>query len=523
MVVSAYPSDENLANRPGVRVAVSVDRPTGRAARDPNVLLTDPPTDLDSQPLSAFLRYRDKTYDTYDGHNCANSPDWYAIHFPEPVTCNCVEMTMECPNRDGGWWTSLNVEYQAAGQWRPVSEFEITPPYHFADEPHGRRPYETHALTFNEVTTTALRLIGNPGGLAQFTSLAYLAVFHRDLSRWNPASLPTPPMPYIFRLIPPHAIWDLSESMVKLTGLAVSMAYMDHYLDAERYARWWKRISRNYQGEPELWQLLGMSIGWDNWNRIENPETEGRVVSREAHVRISFHNTIGCAVAPIHVDQQVLGEISSHQVIIKDHFDEAWHRQYARQHNIAWSSYAAAVERSPHLSLEQLEGAATLLGMIANTIANLAHRNLTLERELDGVRKEAAERRAFERREIVRKAIDFMQEHLETPVTIADVAREVALTPTYFGVIFREQIGRNPVDYLIDLRIERAKYYLTHTDMSVMDVCVALGYDPSYFSRLFKRCTGCTPGQYARRLHRREPASAAAHESQIVDYSQPDS
>ena len=112
-------------------------------------------------------------------------------------------MTMECPNRDGGWWVSLNVEYWDADQnvWQPVSAFEIVPPYHFADEPHGRHPYETHALMFNEIDTEAIRLIGQPGGLAQFTSLAHLAVFHRDLSRWNPASLPTPPLPYIFRLI----------------------------------------------------------------------------------------------------------------------------------------------------------------------------------------------------------------------------------------------------------------------------------------------------------------------------------
>lgn len=512
---STLPHDENLALRPGVRVEVSVDQPTGRASRDPNVLLTDPPAFLDGQPLSAFLRYRDKTYDTYDGHNVAESPDWYAIRFPDAVICNCIEMTMECPNRDGGWWASLDVEYwdAAQGEWRAVIALEITPPYNFADEPHGRRPYETHTLMFNEVTTSAVRLIGQPGGLAQFTSLAHVAVYYRDLSRWNPAALPTPPLPYIFRLIQPQTIWDISESMVKLTGLAVNVAYMDHYLDPERYARWWKLISRNYQGEPELWQLVGASIGWNNWSRIENGGSESAVVSKEPYIRISFHNTIGQAVAPIIVDQQVLAEIASHQVIIKDHFDEEWHRRYAHEHQISWGDYAASIERSPHMSLEQLEGAATLMGMIANTIANLAHRNLKLESELDGVRT-AALGRAVDHRAIVRRAIDYMQENLEAPVNVGDVAEAVALNPTYFGIIFTEQMGRNPIDYLIDLRIERAKHYLAHTDMSVMDVSVALGYDPSYFSRLFKRRTGLTPGQYARHTRR---SAKIAHYSPATD------
>lgn len=491
----------NLALREGVRVEVSVLNPTGRGSRDPLVLLADPPFALDAQPLSAFLRYRASTYDTYDGHNLADGPDWYAIYFPQPETFNCVEMTMECPNRDGGWWTSLMVEVlNESGAWQPVNRFEITPPYHFEDVPYGRRPYETHALTFDPVTSPAVRLIGNPGGLAQFTSLAYLAIYCHDLSQ--AVKLPPPPVPYIFRLISPQSIWDLSESLVKLTGLSVSVPYVDHYLDQNRYERWWRRISHNYQGEPELWQLLGASIGWDTWNRIENPEEGLPNPPRVPYVRISFHNTIGRAVAPIVVDNQVLGEMISHQVIIAEHYDREWHQQYANDHAIAWSDYEAAVARSPQLSLEQLEGAAALMGMIANTIANLAHRNLNLERELVSARQSEAERRAAERRAIVQKAVDYMRENLEAPINVADVAKAVSLSPTYFGILFSEQMGRSPVDYLIELRIDRAKHYLEHTAMSVMDVCVALGYDPSYFNRLFKRHIGLTPGQYAR-LRRR--------------------
>jgi hypothetical protein len=72
----------NLAQGVGVTIEASVAHPTGRGARDPAVLLASPPFALDSQPLSAFLRYRDSTYDTYDGHNQSNGPDWYAIRFP---------------------------------------------------------------------------------------------------------------------------------------------------------------------------------------------------------------------------------------------------------------------------------------------------------------------------------------------------------------------------------------------------------------------------------------------------------
>jgi AraC-like DNA-binding protein len=493
-------SEVNLAQKSGVTGEVSVKHPTGRGSRDPNVLLSNPPQYLNGQPLSEFLNYRSSTYDTYDGHNRAYDLDWYAIHFPEPVQLNCIEMTMECPNRDGGWWTSLDVEYLNGEAWRPVTHFDIAPPYDFTDAPYHHRPYETFALTFDEINTHAVRIIGKPGGIAEFTSLAHLAVFCRDLSRWNPAALPKPPLPYIFSLIPPHTIFDMSESLVKLTGLSINVAYMDHYLDPERYERWWQLISHNYQGQPELWHLLGTSMGWDSWNRIEN-SIAYEVAQREPNVRVCFHNTLGRAVAPIIVDRTVLGEMVSDLVIVKGNFDAGWHAQFAREHNITWEDYTAAVERSPHMSYQQLEGAAELLGMIANTIANLAHTNLKLERELLGVRS-SGEIRAAQRRDLVRQAIDYMQANLETPISVIEVARAVALSPTYFGTIFSQEIGRSPVDFLIDLRIERAKEYLAHTSMSVMDVCTALGYNPSYFNRLFKVRIGCTPGQYARKWRR---------------------
>ncbi len=157
------------------------------------------------------------------------------------------------------------------------------------------------------------------------------------------------------------------------------------------------------------------------------------------------------------------------------------------------------------MTLDQLEGAAGIMGMIANTIASLTHRNLALERELNAVRQTVA-RRSLEKQEIVRQAVTFMQNNLESPVTVADAARAVTLSVPYFCTIFAQQTGQNPGDYLIELRLERAKNYLAHTSMSVMEVCVALGYSPSYFSRLFKQRVGQTPGIYAQMMRAKVPA-----------------
>jgi two-component system response regulator YesN len=86
-------------------------------------------------------------------------------------------------------------------------------------------------------------------------------------------------------------------------------------------------------------------------------------------------------------------------------------------------------------------------------------------------------------------------------VTVADAARAVDLTLPYFSTLFTEETGRNPSDFLIGLRIERAKEYLAHTTLSVVQVADLLGYSsPSHFSRLFKKRTGCPPSYFMRSL-----------------------
>lgn len=492
--------ETNLALQPGVSISTSLAKPTGGGARSAQVLLNESVLNLNGRPLDDFGQ--SNTFDTYDGQNSASGLDWYAIDFGSAVTFNCVEVTMGFAYRDGGWWISLGIEVRlnAEDAWLPVSGLEITPNYNFEDTRAERRPYETYALTFNEITAVAVRVIGQPGGLAQFTSLARLAVYQRELSHWNRAALPSPPTPYVFQLISPQIIWDLSENLSKVTGLSIDFQLIEFYLDQARYRQFWKRIGRNYQGEPDLWFLVGDIVGWDTWNRLNrSAEKPQPAFVTEPIVRVSFHDTLASALVPILIGHQVIGQMTTYQAILKDTFDWEWHRRYAEERGIPWAQYQAAIERSPQMTLEQLEGVAGLMGMIANTIANLVHRNQSLEHELNGARQTAGQR-TLQRKEIVRRAIDFMQENLESSIGITEVAAYVALSVPYFCTLFTEQTGRNPSDVLIDLRLERAREYLAHTEMSVMDVCVALDYSPSYFSRLFKRRMGCTPGQYARRM-----------------------
>ncbi len=109
-----------------------------------------------------------------------------------------------------------------------------------------------------------------------------------------------------------------------------------------------------------MWFLVGEAVGWNVWNQQELKMEQAKYpLSTAPHVHAWFHHTLAIAVAPIAVEGKVLGEITTHPAIIQDDFDWEWHARYAQRQGFAWPDYVAAVERSPRLSLEQLQGAAT--------------------------------------------------------------------------------------------------------------------------------------------------------------------
>jgi len=484
-------SSVNLALESGVTISVISTHPTGSGARTPTVLLNEDALLLDNCPLADFSYGR--TYDTYHGPASSSEPDWYVVSLPNAASVNCIEMTMGFPYRDGGWWTSFEVEKQDPGSdhWASLTPVQIIPPLDLSDSRCDRRPFTTYVIVFESVVVSAIRLIGTPGGSARFTSLARLALYDRDLSRWNPASVPPPPMPALYRAISPLAIWNLSDDLVKLTGLSVGTPLMDFYLDDDRFESYWSRAVHGPADAPDLWLLIGEAVGWETVSRSRRADDAGRLAP---HIRLGYLGALAAAVAPVVVRGQVLAELATGSVILQDSFDPALHQRIAGQYEIPWERYQAAIDRTPRMTQEQLDGAAGLIGTIAQTIANLVD---SLERLRSHDAAITSRRTA-----LARRAIDYMEDHLEDAIGVAEVARYFGLTASYFATQFLAETGRTPSDVLIDLRLQRARQYLAHTSMSVMDVCVTLGYSPSYFSRLFKCRTGSSPGTYARE-HRR--------------------
>ncbi|MDQ3060367.1 MAG: IPT/TIG domain-containing protein [Pseudomonadota bacterium] len=134
-------------------------------------------------------------YDTWDGANTA-SEDWIGYQFSSPQTFNRVVFQEGRHFADGGWFTTLTVQVRQGGNWVNVSGLTITPTYPGIN---NTTSYETYTLQFTPVSADAIRIHGNPGGSADFISVAELQVYG------NGSTAPAP-VPAISSLAPASAI-----------------------------------------------------------------------------------------------------------------------------------------------------------------------------------------------------------------------------------------------------------------------------------------------------------------------------
>lgn len=86
--------------------------------------------------------------------------------------------------------------------------------------------------------------------------------------------------------------------------------------------------------------------------------------------------------------------------------------------------------------------------------------------------------------------------HLDD-ICLKSVASAVNLSPTYFSALFKKDVGMNFIDYLTNVRIDKAKELLCCTSLQVSQIASRVGFsDYRYFGQIFKKHTGKTPREF---------------------------
>ena len=99
--------------------------------------------------------------------------------------------------------------------------------------------------------------------------------------------------------------------------------------------------------------------------------------------------------------------------------------------------------------------------------------------------------------DVVSRAKEYIDSHYSQELSLEGMSRQTDISPYYFSKLFKNKTGVTFIDYLTNLRIDKAKELLADPSRSMKEICSEVGYsDPNYFSRIFKKVTGQTPTEY---------------------------
>ena len=94
-------------------------------------------------------------------------------------------------------------------------------------------------------------------------------------------------------------------------------------------------------------------------------------------------------------------------------------------------------------------------------------------------------------------AMEYINENYSENLTIEDIAEHLNLSKVYIHKLFKKQTGKTIVEYITELKMEKAKELLATTDIPIIDICFLVGINSrQYFSSMFKKEIGMTPKTY---------------------------
>ncbi len=97
------------------------------------------------------------------------------------------------------------------------------------------------------------------------------------------------------------------------------------------------------------------------------------------------------------------------------------------------------------------------------------------------------------------KIIEHIHTNMTNKITLEEIGRITFFSPVYCDAVFKRDMGRSIIDYLLEERINESKKLLVEGAMSLSEVSESVGFDDyNYFSRVFKKRTGYTPREYYR-------------------------
>ena len=101
---------------------------------------------------------------------------------------------------------------------------------------------------------------------------------------------------------------------------------------------------------------------------------------------------------------------------------------------------------------------------------------------------------------LVLDVTNYIHHHLSEPITTDEIAKSLFISRSRLSVKFKEEMGKNLIDFILKEKIEEGKRLLRYTDKTAVAISFYLGFSSqSHFSRVFKKYTGYLPNEYRKK------------------------
>ena len=103
--------------------------------------------------------------------------------------------------------------------------------------------------------------------------------------------------------------------------------------------------------------------------------------------------------------------------------------------------------------------------------------------------------------EKIKMLLDYIEHHLAEQISVSDLARLCYFSEYHFMRFFKKHMNMTCIEYINNLRLEKAVEMFEHGNTSIMDVSMSVGFNNlSYFHRAFKKKYGMTPRSFIKAL-----------------------
>lgn len=98
---------------------------------------------------------------------------------------------------------------------------------------------------------------------------------------------------------------------------------------------------------------------------------------------------------------------------------------------------------------------------------------------------------------LARQAVDYIEMNFAQKIGLKEISTALYISPNYLSELFKKHMGINISEYILDVRMKKAKEYLKNPAYKIIEVSEMVGFtDSRYFSSTFKKWSGMTPNEY---------------------------